>query len=136
MSMTGDYSNRSDLRNAATRQVRFTGQTYGQATQQAQAQQAVPPGTSPATLQGQQAAAEQQMSRPVPGERSLTRPTERPDEPVTAGAPIGAGPNRVSFQPRRLIPVDDVEENLSILYQMYPNEGVKLLLDRIRERKR
>jgi hypothetical protein len=136
MSMTGDYPNRSDLRNPATRQVRFTGQTYGQATEQAQSQQAVPPGTSPATVQGQQMAAEQQMSRPVPGERSLTRGTDRPDEPVTAGSPVGPGPNRVSFQPRRLMPVDDVEENLAVLYQMYPNDGIKLLLDRIRENKR
>lgn len=137
MSMTGDYSNRSDLRNAATRQVRFTGQTYGQATQQAQAQQAVPPGTSPATLQGQQMAAQEQAApRPRPGEQPFLRPTERPDEPVTAGAAIGPGPNRVSFRPRRLIPVDDVEENLAVLYEMYPNDGVRLLLERIRERKR
>ena len=135
MSMTGDYPNRSDLRNPATRQVRFTGQTYGQATQQEQAQQAVPPGTSPATVQGQQAAA-QQTQRPTPGQQPFTRPTQRPDEPVTAGSPFGPGPNRVSFQPRRLMPVDDVEENLAVLYQMYPNDGIKLLLDRIRENKR
>ena len=66
----------------------------------------------------------------------MTRGTDRPDEPVTAGSPVGPGPNRVSFQPRRLMPVDDVEENLAVLYQMYPNDGIKLLLDRIRENKR
>ena len=34
MSMTGDYANRSDLRNQATRRVAFTGQTYGEGAAQ------------------------------------------------------------------------------------------------------
>ncbi len=35
MSMTGEnYPNRSDLRDAATRQARFTGQTYGEGAAQ------------------------------------------------------------------------------------------------------
>ena len=94
MSMTGDYPNRSDLRNPATRQVRFTGQTYGQATQQAQAQQAVPAGSSPEMVQAQQMAAQQQGApRPQPGAQPLARPSERPNEPITAGAPFGPGPS-------------------------------------------
>jgi hypothetical protein len=136
MSMTGDYPNRSDLRNAATRTARFTGQTYGQATQQARSQQAVRPGTQPETLQAQAMAAGQASPRPRPGAQSLLRPTERPDEPITAGAPFGPGPNQLSGMRRRLMPVDDVEENLRVLYEMYPNEGVRLLLTRIRENKR
>ena len=97
MSMTGDYPNRSDLRNPATRQVRFTGQTYGQATQQAQAQQAVPAGSSPEMVQAQQMAAQQQGApRPQPGAQPLARPSERPNEPITAGAPFGPGPQPVT----------------------------------------
>lgn len=134
MSMTGDYSNRSDLRNAATRQVRFTGQTYGQATQQAQAQQAVPPGTSPATLQGQQMAAQQQAAPrgPVPGARPFARPTERPDEPITAGADFGPGPNRMQAGIRpRIIPNNPVVEQLKVLLQMYPEyDELRMLVQR------
>jgi hypothetical protein len=44
--MAKDYPNRSDLRNPM-QQAKFTGQTYGQATQQTQSQQAVPAGPSP-----------------------------------------------------------------------------------------
>ena len=133
MSMTGDYSNRSDLRNAATRQVRFTGQTYGQGAQQARSQQAVSPGTSPATLQGQQAAA---VQRPRPGANPLGRPTERPNEPITAGAPFGAGPSPVEagITPR-FIQTDEIEEQLQALYQAYPNEGLMRLIQRIQDRR-
>lgn len=57
--------------------VEFTGQTYGEATRQRQSQRMVPAGPSPT------------------GEVDLgplTRPTEAPEEPVTAGVPMGAGP--------------------------------------------
>ena len=131
-----DYSNRSDLRNAATKQARFTGQTYGQASQQAASQQAVPPGTSPATLQGQQAAAQQGPPRPRPGAQPLGRPSERPTEPITAGAPFGPGPNAVEagIAPR-FIQTDQVEEQLVALYQAYPNDGLLRLINRIRDRR-
>lgn len=139
MSDTGSYPNRSDLRDAATRQVRFTGQTYGEGVAQERAQQMVPPGAPPTAVQGQQMASaqgQQMVRRPQPGDRPLMRPTERPSEPITAGAPFGPGPNRLSTTRRRLVPRDDVEENLSLLYEMYPNDGVGLLLQRIRETKR
>ena len=57
--------------------VEFTGQTYGEATRQRQSQRMVPAGPSPT------------------GEVELgafNRPTEAPEEPVTAGVPMGAGP--------------------------------------------
>lgn len=114
-----DYPNRSDLRNPATKKVAFTGQTYGQATQQASSQQAVSPGSAPADVQAQQ------VVRPVPGAQSLTRPTERPDEPITAGADIGAGPNALQAGLRpRVVPVDDTLETLRALYRMYPSDGL------------
>ena len=126
MSDTSPYPNRSDLRDAATRQVRFTGQTYGEGVAQERAQQMVPPGAPPTAVQGQQ------MARPRPGDRPLARPTERPNEPMTAGAPVGPGPNRLSVTRRRLVPRDDVQENLEILYELYPNDGLALLLQKIR----
>ena len=114
-----DYPNRSDLRNPATKKVAFTGQTYGQATQQAVSQQSVSPGSAPADVQAQQPV------RPVPGAQPLTRPTERPSEPVTAGSDMGAGPNamQAGIIPR-IVPVDDVMEQLRVLYRMFPNEGL------------
>jgi hypothetical protein len=116
------YPNRSDLRNPATRQVRFTGQTYGQASQQAEAQRAVPPGSAPAQVQAQQMAAQQ---APRPGARPLLRPTERPNEPITAGADFGPGPNamQAGIMGRR-IPEDPVMDQLKVLYSMFPNDDL------------
>ena len=114
-----DYPNRSDLRNPATKKVAFTGQTYGQATQQAASQQAVSPGSAPTD------AMNQPVARSVPGAQSLTRPTERPNEPITAGADFGAGPDamQAGIIPR-IVPVDDVMEQLRVLYRMFPNDGL------------
>ena len=89
MSMTGEnYPNRSDLRDAATRQARFTGQTYGEGAAQIRAQQAVPAGAPPTVVQGQQMA-----QRPQPGAQAFNRPSERPNEPITSGADFGPGMN-------------------------------------------
>jgi hypothetical protein len=95
-----------------------TGQTYGKATEQSNAQRAVPMGTPPTEVQ-----------RPVPGTLgSLTRPTERPMEPITAGAPFGAGPSPVGAgipQPAG----DNALEELRMIYQMFPNDDLADLID-------
>ena len=95
-----------------------TGQTYGKATEQRNAQRAVPMGTPPTEVQ-----------RPVPGTLgSLTRPTERPMEPITAGAPFGAGPSPVGAG----IPQssgDNALEELRMIYQMFPNDDLADLID-------
>ena len=125
-----DYSNRSDLRNPATSTARFTGQTYGEATQQAQSQQMVRPGVSPTTVDAQQMAA-----RPRPGQQPLNRPTERPNEPLTAGAPFGPGPGPMEMQVRpRMLPGGDVVDRLVALYNMYPNDQLRVLIQRMMER--
>lgn len=80
------YPNRSDLTPTAA-----PDQTYGMAGQQLAAQQQMPIGAqpSPAGAQGEGAPA-----GVVPGQHGpLDRPTERPGEPLTAGAPVGPGPN-------------------------------------------
>ena len=95
-----------------------TGQTYGKATEQMNAQRAVPMGTPPTEVQ-----------RPVPGTLgSLTRPTERPMEPITAGANFGAGPSAVGAgipQPTG----DSALEDLKAIYQAYPNDDLADLID-------
>ena len=95
-----------------------TGQTYGKATEQMNAQRAVPMGTPPT-----------EVRRPVPGTLgSLTRPTERPMEPITAGANFGAGPSAVGAgipQPTG----DSALEELKAIYQAYPNDDLADLID-------
>ena len=76
------YGNRTDL-NAQKIQT-VPGQTYGKATAQAEAQKAIP----------------LPDNTPIPGSfGALDRPTERPDEPVTAGAPFGPGPGPAPVNP-------------------------------------
>ena len=118
-----DYPNRSDLRNPATRKVNFTGQTYGQATQQAASQQAVSPGSAPSDV------AAQQVARPVPGAQSLTRPTERPTEPITAGADFGPGPTMAQAGIATTLPgFNDTLEELKVLFRQFPNDDLAGLL--------
>lgn len=131
MSMPGEYSNRSDLRNPATRRVAFTGQTYGESTAQQRAQDVVPAGSAE-----QDVAAQRMANRIRPGARPLGRPSDRPNEPITAGANFGAGPDAMQAGIRpRMIESNDVEEQLDALYRAYPNDGLLLLLERIRNRR-
>jgi hypothetical protein len=100
-----------------------TGQTYGEAGKQIAAQRAVPMGGAPTDV------AQTATPRPVPGTLgSLTRPTERPSEPITAGAPFGAGPSPMAAG----IPMptgDQALEELKAIYAMYPNDDLADLID-------
>lgn len=105
-----------------------TGQTYGKATEQINAQRAVPMGASPT-------AAPTQAPRPMPGSLGdLTRPTERPNEPITAGADFGPGPTSMQAG---IMPVpsasNDVLEQLLYLNRLYPNPDVENLISVIRD---
>lgn len=87
------YGQRTDLQTAKLPIAAGPSQQYGQRVQQEDAQRALPLGRAP------------QVSGP-PGERTappdvrvppgglgdILRPTDRPDEPLTAGVPFGAGP--------------------------------------------
>jgi hypothetical protein len=125
-----DYPNRSDLRNPATRKVQFTGQTYGEGAAQNRSQQMVSPGSAPVDVEAQrQAVMEQRRMRP--GAMPLTRPSERPDEPITAGADFGEGPGSMaSGVVGRIIPQDPVIETLRALYSMYPNDGLAEMIQK------
>lgn len=69
------------------------GLPYGDAGKLKAAQRAVPMAPAPAAAPGAPA-------QPVPGAAGpLLRPTERPNEPVTAGMPIGPGPGKEALSP-------------------------------------
>src|SRR5271154_4579072 len=91
--------NRTDLMRPSPEPITTApGQTYGEAAQQQLAQRAAPMGAAPLAGSGPVS------STPAPGVPSalpgapmvgqngpLTRPTERPNEPVTHGLPMGPG---------------------------------------------
>ena len=52
-------------------------------------------------------------------------PTQRPNEPVTAGAALGAGPSNLGVLP------DDPVELLRILNTMFPSPGLRAMLERM-----
>ena len=100
-----------------------TGQTYGKATEQINAQRAVPMGTPPTEAP--------QIQRPVPGTLgALTRPTERPMEPITAGANFGAGPNAIAAGiPIPQSPDARAIDEIRAIAQLYGSDDLLDLLD-------
>jgi hypothetical protein len=118
--MAKQYPNRSDLRNAGGKVAKqtATGQTYGEAKKQMDAQSAVPMAAAPTDSAPQI----------QPGQLgAFNRPTERPDEPLTAGASFGAGPTpRTQFA----VPTSDpVLTELRALYSAYPSTELADMLD-------
>ena len=100
-----------------------TGQTYGEAGKQMAAQRAVPMGAPPTEAP--------QVQRPVPGTLgSLTRPTERPAEPITAGANFGAGPNAIAAGiPIPQSPDSRAVDEIRAIAQLYGSDDLLDLLD-------
>jgi hypothetical protein len=115
------YAQRTDLNSSA-----MTPQ-YGGTKALADAQRAVPMGQSPT-------GAAPQVQRPMPGESgSLTRSTERPQEPITSGAPFGAGPGPTAAGiPINAAPMSgskqDLIERVRAIYSMYPNPNLMSLM--------
>lgn len=125
--MSDAYSNRTDLNNVANRVARQAapGQTYGAATQQMEAQRAVPMGSAPTDAP---------VQRPVPGTLGgFTRTSERGREPITAGAPFGPGVGPESLPSSANVPPQpgskqDLVERVRAIYTMYPNPNLLSLL--------
>ena len=112
------YAQRSDLNSSAMTPE------YGGIKALADAQKAVPMGASPT-------ATAPQVQRPTPGAAgSLTRPTERPNEPITAGANFGPGSNAMGagIPIPRSSNVVAIEE-LRAIAQMYASDDLLDLLD-------
>lgn len=118
-----EYPNRTDLQNPAAKIAvnAAKGQPYGEASQQIAAQQAVPMGASPVSMPPQ---------RIQPGSMGdLTRTTERPSEPISAGADYGPGPNMRQAGVASTLPgFNDTIEELKVLYRMFPNDDLARLL--------
>jgi len=93
------YSNRSDLNQPIST---VPNQEYGMAKQQADAQRAIPMGASPvASVPVPSPAQSAGNPLPRPGDLPHTGPTNRPDEPVTAGIDYGPGPGSETFSSAR-----------------------------------
>lgn len=123
------YSNRSDLQTGARLPVQAaSGQAYGERGKQEAAQKAVPllrsvpPGGAPPAGAGQ--AASPVAPPPPPG--PIDGPTERPDEPLTAGANMGPGPGVAALG---LGAVDTTGDELRALYQAFPNNDLRALIE-------
>ncbi len=117
--MAKEYPNRSDLRGGKVPKMAAPGQAYGEAGKQMASQKAVPMAAPPT----------ENIPQVQPGQMgSLLRPTERPSEPLTAGASFGPGPT-----PRTQYAVprdnDDVLNELRGLYQAFPSEELADMLD-------
>ncbi len=122
--MAEKYPNRSDLRNPAQKVAKMaaTGQAYGEAGKQLAAQSAVPMGGSPM---------EAAPPPPMPGQAGgLDRMTERPDEPLTAGMPFGAGPGPEALAAPSGGPgsKEDLIMQLRLATARYPNPNLIQLL--------
>jgi hypothetical protein len=119
------YGNRTDL-NQNRQPIRVaSGQEYGARQAQVAAQKAVPLPAPPVPAS---------PPAPAPGSfGAFLRPTENPNEPLTAGMDIGPGPGRnaIAAAPN---PASDVEAQLLALYRQNPNNDILRLLRLTRQR--
>jgi len=116
----------SDVYDQSPAMMAARGQTYGKRKEQLDAQRVVPMGRAPTEVQAQQVARRPQPAAPG----SLTAPTTRPMEPITAGAPFGEGPGPMGANIPMLSPnADNVIEELRAIYQMFPNDDLLDLID-------
>lgn len=58
----------------------------------------------------------------------LGAPTDRPTEPVTAGAPVGPGPGIEAVAPPTG-PDSDLRLRLGAMYQAFPTEEIRQLIE-------
>lgn len=115
--MAEKYPNRTDLQNAAKKLpvTAAPGQTYGEAGAQRAAQKAVP------------------MGAPQISVTPLDAPSQRPNEPVTAGNPLGAGPGAEALP--QIIPTNsqpgsrqDLIDQVRYAYSLSPNPAILQLI--------
>ena len=102
------------------------GQTYGKATQQMEAQRAVPMGRSPVETTAAQAVRRPQPAAPG----AFLAPTARPTEPITAGAPFGEGLGpRAAGIPIVPSAADQAVRELRLIAQQFRSDELMDLLD-------
>lgn len=118
------YPNRSDMRGQPIATTK--GQEYGKAGAQAAAQRAVPLAAAPALPAPAAAPAPAGRGFATPDDTpNLLDPTSRPDEPVTAGLPFGAGPGPEAMGGGIM---GDVEVQLRALYAAHPTQELYELI--------
>lgn len=119
------YTNRSDLNQNRQPVTAAPNQPYGVRGAQEAAQRAVPL-PAPPPVQAPPPLA----SGPAPGSfGALNRPTELPDEPLTAGLPIGAGAGPEALAGMAALSrSDELVARLRGLYQAYPSDDLERLL--------
>jgi len=117
----------SDVYDQSPAMMAARGQTYGKRKEQLDAQRVVPMGRAPTEVQAQQVARRPQPAAPG----SLTAPTTRPMEPITAGAPFGEGPGP-EVMPMMVAPpvgdVADLAERVRSIAARFPNPALLGLL--------
>lgn len=105
------YPNRSDMTQAPRA---ASGQEYGKAKAQLDAQRAMPLSATPPP--------------PTVDVTPISAESQRSGEPITAGLPVGAGPGPQAGGPYALSPVDE----LRAIFQAYPNDDLAELLSNLR----
>lgn len=132
--MAEKYPNRSDLRNPMGKVAKqaVPGQTYGEAGKQLASQSAMPIAAPPTDTQ---------VPAIMPGSLGdLAGPTQRPNEPISSGAPYGEGPGPEVFGTPKMpdmnkLPSDyangsrqDLIDQVRFAYSKYPNTALFQLL--------
>jgi len=117
---------RTDLNmpQAKVRKMVAKNQTYGKATEQLQSQSMVPMGAGPTQVQAAQ------VARPRPGGSPFNRPTDRPTEPITAGAPFGDGVGPMAAGVPMYNPRDAAINEIRMIADIDQNEDLQNLLSR------
>lgn len=59
----------------------------------------------------------------------LFEPTQRPDEPVTAGAPVGPGSNYINQPFDQMITSEDPNIVIRAAYMAFPNESLRRVVE-------
>ena len=118
------YSNRLDMNQNRQPVTVASGQPYGARQEQVAAQRALPLPAAPPVP-----APPPPAPGALPGGRGpFTRPTEYPDEPLTAGMSIGPGPGPEALAMRAVTVDDQLVAQLRGLYAAYPNSDIAALL--------
>jgi hypothetical protein len=114
------YGIRTDLNSPQAKVKRMVApkQTYGKATEQLASQRAVPMGAPPTEVEGSRAA-----QKPAPL-APLGRRTDRPNEPITAGAPFGPGVGPIAAGIPAYNPQSAAVEELRYLAQIEQNSDL------------
>lgn len=115
-----------------------SGQAYGARAEQMAAQRAIPvapppSAVSPAPASAGGPGASSPAPGPLPGQVvPLDAPSMRPNEPLTAGMDMGAGPGRSVLGPLGM-GGEDVAGQLRAIYSQFPNEDIRSLLELLDE---